>query len=156
MTHLCHCATLVVPSDELDAVRIPQFETGQERDGLDAEQASVDVVAEEEVVGMGRVASYPEDLDQVIELAARPEGRVQVARVAKDVGRARGEEESGGFFPSVQHAQADRSEERESESHPPMDVSDDGDGCLDVDDVALAHQELLCLFANLFEERLPE
>lgn len=37
-----------------------------------------------------------------------------------------------------------------------MDVSDDGDGCLDVDDVALAHQELLCLFANLFEERLAE
>ena len=67
--HLCDCATLVVPSDELDAVRIPQFQTGQERDGLDAEQASVD--AEEEVIGMGRVASYPKDLDQVVELAGR-------------------------------------------------------------------------------------
>ena len=55
------------------------------------------------------------------------------------------------FFVSA-HAQS----ERLHREHPPMDVSDDGDGCLNVDDVALAHQELLCLFANLFEERLAE
>lgn len=37
-----------------------------------------------------------------------------------------------------------------------MNVSDDGDRRLDVNDVALAHQELLCLFANLLEERFAE
>lgn len=68
-TDLCHCATLVVPSDELDAVRIPQFEAGQERDGLDAEQPSVDVVAEEEVVGFGRETAVLEQAQQVVVLS---------------------------------------------------------------------------------------
>ena len=67
---LGHGAALVIAADELDAVRVPQLEAREERDGLDAEQAAVDVVAEEEVVGVGRVAAYPEDLDQVVELAA--------------------------------------------------------------------------------------
>lgn len=38
----------------------------------------------------------------------------------------------------------------------PMDVSDYGHGCRDVDHVALAHEELFCLFADLFEEGLAE
>ena len=75
---------------------------------------------------------------------------MQVARVARNVAQ-RGRGEIRVFFVSA-HAQS----ERLHREHPPMDVSDDGDGCLNVDDVALAHQELLCLFANLFEERLSE
>lgn len=35
----------MVPSDELNSVWIPQLETREERDGLDAEEAAVDVVA---------------------------------------------------------------------------------------------------------------
>lgn len=68
--HLCHSSRLVVPPDELDSVRIPQLEASQERDGFDAEEPSVDVIPKEEVVCMRRVASYPEDLDEVVELAA--------------------------------------------------------------------------------------
>ena len=37
-----------------------------------------------------------------------------------------------------------------------MDVADDGDGSGDVDDVGLAHEDLLCLFAYLAEEGLVE
>ena len=37
-----------------------------------------------------------------------------------------------------------------------MNVSHDCDGRLDVHDVALAHQELLCLFADLLDERLGQ
>ncbi len=36
---------LVVPADEIDARGISQLETGQERDGLDAEQSTVHVVS---------------------------------------------------------------------------------------------------------------
>ena len=69
MTHLCDCSTFVVAADELYSVGIAQFEAGEERDGLDAEQAAVDIVAQEQVVRVGRVAAYAKDLDQVVELS---------------------------------------------------------------------------------------
>ena len=37
-----------------------------------------------------------------------------------------------------------------------MDVADDGDGCTNVDDVGLAHEDLLRLFAYFAEEGLVE
>ncbi len=37
-----------------------------------------------------------------------------------------------------------------------MDIADDSDGCRDVNDVGLAHQDLLRLFADLFEKRFAE
>lgn len=66
---LGHGAALVVAADELDAVRVPQLEARQERDGLDAEEAAVDVVAEEEVVGFGREAAVLEQAQEVVVLA---------------------------------------------------------------------------------------
>merc|ERR1711939_697884 len=44
---LRHRPTLMVPPNQLHTIRIPQFEAGEKRDGLDAEEAAVDVVAEE-------------------------------------------------------------------------------------------------------------
>jgi hypothetical protein len=37
-----------------------------------------------------------------------------------------------------------------------MDITDDGDRCIDVDDVGFAHEDLLCLFAYFAEEGLVE
>ena len=37
-----------------------------------------------------------------------------------------------------------------------MYVADDGDGCRDVHDVGLAHEDLLCLLADLAEEGFME
>ena len=37
-----------------------------------------------------------------------------------------------------------------------MDVADDGDGCANVHDVGLAHEDLLCLLAYFAEEGLVE
>jgi len=36
---------LVIPSDQLNSVWVSKFETRKERDGLDAEQASVHIIA---------------------------------------------------------------------------------------------------------------
>jgi hypothetical protein len=60
----------VIPPDQLNTIRIAQLEAGEERNGLDGEEAPVDVVAQEEVVGVRRVAPYPEDLDEVVKLSA--------------------------------------------------------------------------------------
>lgn len=37
-----------------------------------------------------------------------------------------------------------------------MDVADDGDGSSDMDNVGLAHEDLLSLFADLAQEGLAE
>lgn len=46
---LCHTAGLVVPADEVHALRVPQFQAHEERDRLHAEQAAVHVIAYREV-----------------------------------------------------------------------------------------------------------
>jgi hypothetical protein len=99
-------ARLVVAADQVHAVRIPQLEADEEGDGLDAEHAAVDIVAEEEVVCVRAVAADPEYLDEVEEL--------------------------------------------------PVDVAHDGDGRGDVDDVALAHQQLLSLGAYRLDDGFRE
>ena len=67
---LRHGAALVVAADELHAVWVAELEAGEQRDGLDGEEPAVDVVAEEQVVGVGCVAADTEDLEEVVELAA--------------------------------------------------------------------------------------
>lgn len=42
---LGNSSRLVVPADEVDAVRIAEFETNQQRDGFDTEEAAINVVA---------------------------------------------------------------------------------------------------------------
>lgn len=94
---------LVVSPDELDPVRVAQFETGEEGDGLDAEEAPVDVIAwrtptlsgsahslaagketrrtEKQVVRVRRKAADPKNLDEVVELP----GEAQRAVAGTDV-----------------------------------------------------------------------
>lgn len=67
---------------------------------------------------MRRVASYPEDLNEVVKL---PTLRSRVRLISAPT----------------------------SPSRSPMNVTDDGDGRGNVDDVGLAHEKLLCLLANL-------
>ena len=42
---LSNTSRLVVAADEVDAVRIAEFETDQQRDGFDTEEAAINVVA---------------------------------------------------------------------------------------------------------------
>ena len=84
--HLGDLTRLVVAAYERDAVRIAHLEREQEQKGLDAVEAAVDKVAQEQVVGLGHVASDPEELLQIVELAvyvaAYGDGRVHLLHVA--------------------------------------------------------------------------
>ena len=43
--HLGDGSRFVIPSNQLDSVWVPKFETRKQRDGLDAEQSSVHIIA---------------------------------------------------------------------------------------------------------------
>jgi len=58
--HLGDLAGLVVAAEDGDAVPIAKFEGDEEGDGFDGVVATVDVVAHEEVVGVGGVATDAE------------------------------------------------------------------------------------------------
>jgi len=66
--HLRDLAALVVAADQRDAVRVAHLERQQKQEGLDAVEAAVDVVAEEQVVGLGAVTADTEQLLEVVEL----------------------------------------------------------------------------------------
>ena len=59
---LGNLARLVVAAEDADAVAVPELERDEQGDGLDRVVAAVDVVAHEEVVGVGRVAADAEEL----------------------------------------------------------------------------------------------
>lgn len=44
-SYLSYSSGFMVPSYELDAVRIAQFQACEQRDGFDTEQSSVDIIA---------------------------------------------------------------------------------------------------------------
>lgn len=67
-THLRDGSALMIASNQLDAVRIPQLEAGEQRYGLDREQPPINIVSEKEVIGVWRVASNAKDLNEIIEL----------------------------------------------------------------------------------------
>jgi hypothetical protein len=56
----------VVAAEDGDAVAITEFERDEEGDGLDRVVATVDIVAHEEVVGVGGITAYAEELGQVV------------------------------------------------------------------------------------------
>ena len=73
---------------------------------------------------MWRVPAYPEDLDEVVELASAAGSQYAFScRRMKDT---------------------------------PVDVSDDGNGCANVDDVGFAHEDLLCLLAYFAQQCLVQ
>ena len=84
--HLGDLARLVVAAQDRDAVAVPHLERDEERHRLDRVVAAVDVVAHEEVVGVGRVATDAEQLGQVVLCACKSgEGRsVRARRSAED------------------------------------------------------------------------
>lgn len=59
----------MITSNQLHSIWIPQLETSQEADRLDREQASVYIVAQEQVIGVGRVATYTKNFNEVVELS---------------------------------------------------------------------------------------
>lgn len=70
-TNLSNGTTFVVASDELDPVGVSELEACQKRYCLDAEQSPVDVIAEEQVVGMRRVTANSKDFYQIVELSVQ-------------------------------------------------------------------------------------
>jgi hypothetical protein len=85
-THLSHCPSFVVATDQLYTVWPTKFEADEQRDGLDGEESSVNVIAwtefsgsymtrvitltKKEIVCMWCMASYAEDLDKIVELSS--------------------------------------------------------------------------------------
>ena len=61
-------ARLMVAADQMHTIWVSQFQTDKERYSFDAEHATVDVVAEEQVVCIGTPAADLENLDQIEEL----------------------------------------------------------------------------------------
>ena len=62
-------ARLMIATDKMHAVWVPEFEQGQEGYGFDAEEAAVHVIAEEEIIRIRAKAANLEDFDHVEELA---------------------------------------------------------------------------------------
>ena len=60
---------LVVAAEDGDSVGVAHLEGDEESDSLDRVVATIDVVAHEEVVGVGRLASDLEQFAQIVELA---------------------------------------------------------------------------------------
>lgn len=59
---------LVVASEQGDPVLVAHLEGQQHEEGLDAVPSAIHIVAQEDVVGIGRVPSDLEELEQVVEL----------------------------------------------------------------------------------------
>lgn len=86
-------AALVVAAQQPEGLGIVDLERPQVQDALDAEVAAVDVVAEEEVAGLGGVAADLKQLHQVVvlavDVAADGDGGVHLEQVglgAQDLG----------------------------------------------------------------------
>lgn len=64
--HLGDLSRLVVASQDGDPVPISQFERDEQRDRLYRVVSSIDVIAHEQVIRVGRVSTDPEQLRQVV------------------------------------------------------------------------------------------
>lgn len=106
----------MIPSYQLHSFRIPQLETRQQGDGFDRMQASIDVVAEKEVICMRCFAADSESFYQVVELPGRSEASgVRLHRNRELV-------LSPMYIPNYRHR------------------------CTDMHDITFAHEYLFCLF----------
>lgn len=78
-------AALVVASQQPQRVRVVNLERPQVQDALDTKVAAVDVIAEEQIAGLGRVAANLEQLHQVVvlavDVAAHGDGGVHLEEV---------------------------------------------------------------------------
>ena len=66
--HLCDLSAFVVTAKDRDSVLEAHLQCYEQRDRFHAIVASVDVVAHEEIVGVGWLASDFEELAQIMEL----------------------------------------------------------------------------------------
>lgn len=66
--HLCDLARLVVTAQDGDALAIANLQGHQKCHGLHGVVSTVHVVAHEQVVGVRRLAAYPEELHEVVKL----------------------------------------------------------------------------------------
>ena len=66
--HLSNLTAFVVSTQNSDSVAVAHLEADEQRDGFNGVVATVDVISHEEVVGIRRLASNSEQLDQVVPL----------------------------------------------------------------------------------------
>lgn len=140
---LRHAARLVIAADEVDAVRIAQLEADEERDGFDAKKAAVDVVTCEEGFPSVRASVRAAELRH-----KRPGLTMSKARAGSG---ARTKEEI-----VCVRAEASNSEDFYHVKELAVDVSNDGDGRVNVHNVTLLHQELLRLGAYCLDDGVGE
>ena len=68
-TNLGNLSRFVVPSDESDAIRVPDFVCQEEKECLDRVVASIDKVSHEEVIRLRYISADFEEFFQVIKLS---------------------------------------------------------------------------------------
>ena len=61
-------SALVIPAEDCDSVAVPDFECHQESDRLHRVVPSINIVSHEQVVGVGTVAAYSEQLQKILKL----------------------------------------------------------------------------------------
>ena len=66
--HLSDLSGLVVTSEDSESVLEADLESDEESDSLDGVVATINIIAHEQVVGVGRVATNLEEFSQVVEL----------------------------------------------------------------------------------------
>lgn len=65
---LSNLTRFMVSTQDGDTVLVAELEGDQEGDSLDRVVTTIDIVSHEEVVGIGGVASNPEEFHQIVEL----------------------------------------------------------------------------------------
>ena len=124
---LGNAAGLMIASDQVDSVGIPKFQAHQKRDGLDAEQTAIDVIA--------CFASASRSRQSCAAMTPGPLTEKQVVCI---------------------RAEAANLEDLDHVKELAMDIPDDGDRSSNVHHIALFHEQFFCFCAYCFHHRFRE
>lgn len=65
---LCYASRFMVSSNEIDSMRVSEFQANKQGNSLDAKEATIDVVAQEKIICVWTEAANLEDLNHIKEL----------------------------------------------------------------------------------------
>jgi hypothetical protein len=117
----------MVAANQVDAVRVTEFEANEEGDGFDAEEAAVDIVS--------YTKSWNQSPDNPVSLSNIPPTEEKVVGVGAEAADPK-------YLDHVEKL--------------PMDISNDSDRSRNVDDIALLHQQLFGLRAYRLYHRVRQ
>ena len=153
---LSHPAGFVVPPDQVDARWVAEFEEDEKSDGLDAEEAAVDVVACSREASQWIRWVAEEDMMGILIDRCRKQ-RIDVSILGFH--RAHGQTKEGSHTEEEVvrvWAKSSYSEYLNHVKELPVNVAHNRNGSGDVDDIALFHQKLFRLGADGLDDCVRE